>query len=417
MRTRPRMLVLVTTALVGATSISFLACADSNDGGAPVVDGPDATTADAPERTDTDSGEEDASPDVHAYLDAGPVEAGPCTNEGWCQTPLPADPIAELSHTLRGVWSDGAGVAWAVSEEGKILRWDGTTWAIQFSTTTGSLSTIWGRGPTDLWVGGEGGFWHGEGPTSASITWTLEDLGEPQVQIASIWGSAAGDLWAVGKSTAVYKARAYFRGAADTTWTADPLSGRTDVADLTNVWGTNDGEVWAIGKIGFGTLILHRRALGQPEPIWVDEDPYPDKRSSDPAASYSGLGSIGGTIWAFGKVNYANAMYWTGVTDPMNGTVAWKRNNWIGMLNSKTDAFSRYAVWGPAPDDVFTIADRARINHWDGTAWSTVHITPTSTPVTANLYAMMGRSKDDIWVVGDNIAIHKVSPRDVKGAK
>src|SRR5262249_16835186 len=57
-----------------------------------------------------DGGADGDAPD----LDASDAQRT-CSDGGYCWTELPPDT------KLRGVWSDGTGVAWAVSDEGKIM--------------------------------------------------------------------------------------------------------------------------------------------------------------------------------------------------------------------------------------------------------------------------------------------------------
>ena len=64
---------------------------------------------------------------------------------------------ASISDHLNAVWSDGAGDAWAVGDNGRIVRWDGTAWTAETSPTTMRLTAIWGEGPDELWAAGEEG--------------------------------------------------------------------------------------------------------------------------------------------------------------------------------------------------------------------------------------------------------------------
>jgi hypothetical protein len=64
-------------------------------------------------------------------------------------------------------------------------------------------------------------------------------------QLSGVWGSAATDLWAVGKAGNIY------HSAGSDTWTPQ-ISKTTN--DLNAVWGT-DNEVFAVGVAG--TIVHH----------------------------------------------------------------------------------------------------------------------------------------------------------------
>ena len=68
------------------------------------------------------------------------------------------------------------------------------------------------------------------------------------------------------------------------------------------------------------------------------------------------------------------------------------------------------AVWGKTPNDVYLAGDFGQLRHWNGTDFSLVKTTIDAIPVTAPFYAMWGASSTDLWIVGDEIALHKVSP-------
>ncbi len=118
------------------------------------------------------------------------MEAGPreCSTFGFCPTVLPPG-----DHTLKGVWGDGAGVVWAVTLEGSVLRWNGTAWKVHASDL-GALNVIWGSSPTDIWIAGERGVEHGTGASSDSLAFTPNALLEEGVTVSAIWGTSATDV-------------------------------------------------------------------------------------------------------------------------------------------------------------------------------------------------------------------------------
>jgi hypothetical protein len=84
------------------------------------------------------------------------------------------------------------------------------TWTQQPTSATGfdyhALSTVWGSGPTDIWMAGELGrlrHWDGLAWRAAAIS--LDDDLPVQKAIYSIWGAGPDDVWVVGADLALHK--------------------------------------------------------------------------------------------------------------------------------------------------------------------------------------------------------------------
>ena len=176
----------VVTAMLGVFALAaFVACADASDDARPFPNDPTEGGTLPPSDEDAGTPDLDAGEDVET--DAAPPE---CSREGFCHTAVPKN------QTLHGVWSDGAGVTWAVSEQGAVLRHDGA-WKVH-ATLDGPLRSIWGSSPTDIWVGGDNGLFHGEGASSATLAFAAVPSPGPSTPILSIWGTGANDVWATG---------------------------------------------------------------------------------------------------------------------------------------------------------------------------------------------------------------------------
>ncbi|AKU95060.1 hypothetical protein AKJ09_01724 [Labilithrix luteola] len=182
---------------------SFIACAtDSTEPS--TADALDGSTEDAPSTSSEDGiaptsdasvdGDADIGADAEIDADAGPRI---CTDQGWCHS------VAPVGQNLVDVWGDGSGTVWAVSAQGNVFRWDGTTWNNAF-TASSALSVVWGTSPTDVWIGGDAGLLHGTGSSSANLTWTtvtLPDANGATLSIRSLWGTSSTDTWAVARSS------------------------------------------------------------------------------------------------------------------------------------------------------------------------------------------------------------------------
>jgi hypothetical protein len=49
-----------------------------------------------------------------------------------------------------------------------------------------------------------------------------------------------------------------------------------------------------------------------------------------------------------------------------------------------------------------------RLQHWDGTAWTQAAFSLKQIPDVTTLSGIWGKDSTDFWVVGDNLALHKV---------
>lgn len=180
---------------------------------------------------------------------------------------------------------------------------------------------IWGSGPNDLWIAGDGQALHYDGRA-----WTMTGLGN--VTVRAIWGSGPADVWAVGDGGAIlhWNGRAWSRSQA-------PVR-----ADLVAVNGCSATEVYAIGQsdeVGRPPSLL--RWNGQ---LWTAD-------SLTVAFRVGGLAAGCGNVVVVGHAYFdprpdqrrqagvvarrrANAWTLTGwdgrrVTDSLIGNVAWTR--------------------------------------------------------------------------------------------
>lgn len=380
-----------------AASIGAVACEstevaeprDDDDGGS-TVPGADAGGLD-------DAGEE---------TDADAASAEVCTEDDFCHTILPPD------QTLRGVWADGDGIAWAVSEQGNILRWDGAAWSVSHANA-GALHAIWGSSATDIWVGGARGLLHGAGPTSKDLTWTAVDVpGLDGVPIQAIAGRSASDVWAVA-------------GRVDLDTFPPPIEGRIlhfagkggwtiaapapENVMLTNVWTAAGGQLW-IGGTNFenypvqhsrGVLLRGDAATGGGLTTIVL--PAIAHSGGDEAVEMiTGGTSVGGEVIAL-VVSVGFGVFLRGHEETDGGdTFAWTQE-----MFAVHPSHRHRTVWAASPDDVWVAGDYGRLRHWNGTTWSLPRISAGQIPEIATFHAMWARSPDELWFVGDRIALHK----------
>ena len=62
-----------------------------------------------------------------------------------------------MMNGLRGVWGSDKDNMWAVSDNGTILKGNGTTWTLQSSGTKEPLNGVWGSDKGNVWAVGYNG--------------------------------------------------------------------------------------------------------------------------------------------------------------------------------------------------------------------------------------------------------------------
>jgi hypothetical protein len=124
------------------------------------------------------------------------------------------------------------------------------------SISNNHITSIWGSGPADVWIVGPSSKGIQYGGSSAAHTdgtladggvpvWTAFDTQSTDVLYA-VWGSGAGDVWAVGDHGAI---RHFAAGDARWSIVPSPTTSR-----LRGIWGSGPSDVWIVGEEG---TVLH----------------------------------------------------------------------------------------------------------------------------------------------------------------
>lgn len=436
--------------LLGA--LAAAACADDDSATDPKLP-EDTTDASAPGATieagASDSSVDDAGPDAATDAVSDDAETGVpgCSKEGWCLAALPTG--AEKA-TLVGVWGDGQGVAWAVSKEGSVLRWDGTSWSVARSGTD-QLYAVWGSGPTDVWVTSSAGILHGTGPSSASLAWTLTPLaslpGDATTVLSTIGGTSATDVWAGGSRNeqagstfyGVGRVLHYLGEGHDPAWELDtflstgnvlPPDGPSQIR-WEKIQGTSSGDLYLSGKSSAGRIEIPstlwtrsvKRRVVQDDGSIVWNEMYdsisPNGDEGTPCASFRqnanlldgatgkdapvAMGARGDRVWLASGTADQGERYAIGTFDGTASTTAWSCN-----VFGLGDSIFRNAIWVAGDNDAWSVGPLGRVNHFDGTTWKTAGLTATTLPIVNDLYDIWG-DEQEIWVVGNSIALRKAT--------
>lgn len=405
MSTRSARLGVVASIFTAASALLF-ACADSGDERPP--DRSDSGTTVLPE-VDGSAAADGADADV------GPVDAGHgvCSAGGFCHTVLPP------GQNLRGVWGDGQGIVWAVSLEGTILRWDGSSWNIHHQHQAAAFS-VWGSGPTDVWVSTASGVLRGTGASSAALVFAaVNDLpGDVDVPVKSIWGTGPDDIWAVGGDerqagfSLVTRGRVlhYTGSTADggAGWSVDAELSASGVSFRT-AFGSATSGTWVLGLESEGAYV-HARAFRRRNSadVWSSvplEKPSQNHRLS-PTDVVSGNLSSDTSVWV--SVPPAPGAGVSGTGALYRGTSAdGDTFTWTFTSQSRNDRVIE-AFWGTGPDDTWAVGELGLVSHWNGAKWQQAVIRLTGGPVLRHMRAIWGKDSQDFWVVGDEIALRRV---------
>lgn len=214
------------------------------------------------------------------------------------------------------------------------------------------LASVWGFAPDDVWAVGENGtILHFDGTSWApSASGTTSDL-------HGVWGAAPDDVWVVGGRSLEPPGETsgvllHWDGA---TWTSTP----SDTTGLRAVIGTTANDVWAVGR---GTIVHYDGAAWTRS--WTGMHNMLDVWAAGPD-----------DVWAVG--DYEPVLHFDGES--------WSETS--GLFGSGAEG----AVWGSSSDDVWTGSFIRPLRHWDGAEWTDVE------PQVMGICALWGASADDVW--------------------
>jgi len=364
-----------------------------------------------------------------------------------------------VNETLRAVWGDEKmGEVWAVGDSGTVLIHDGKEWKkSQIDLGSADLRAVWGTPgspPPEVYIGGDGGVWTGEGK--------VEHTPVSQPAVHGLWvdpsSTAAVAVGSIGNAS-WYSVRK--KGSS--VWSTP--SGKA-TAPLMSVWGDGmAGKAWTVSSAGLVQQI--DLASGGIDPISFTSSALGNRCIHGAAAAalpvLVTVGSLGNTWIKDGASGWMprsssvtdqtlNAVWGTGnhvyvVGD--SGTIlhrdlseaAWKKVVDSGTLNnlegiwgsgpsniravghkgtillgdgaswshgSSSPGVFFYDVWGSGPNDVYVVGDsggQGTIQRFDGNGWK-----PEAPPGSPAFLGVWGSPGDDVLAVGNNEAIYRRSP-------
>jgi hypothetical protein len=244
-----------------------------------------------------------------------------------------------------------------VSNEGKILKFDGTSWSIAASGTP-TVSSLWASGPNDVWgVRSDARLWRFNG-----TTWSA---GFPSMigSAVAVGGSGPADIWAVGNTGGISR----FNGS---TWTERTESGVLTTGALNGVWAASPTFALAVGNAG---TILRWNGTA-----WAAQ-------TSGTANALRGVwGTSASDAWAVGDAG--TILHWDGAA-------------WSPVTSGTANALN--GVWGGAADEVYAVGAARTVLIWNGTAWKPMaHHSSSSGTI---FRAVSGVPGGRVFIAGDQL--------------
>ena len=178
---------------------------------------------------------------------------------------------------LNAVYVVSERCAWAVGEQGAVLRWDGTAWAtVAMGAKDDELFAVWTCRETDgrdsIWIGGRDTLM-----VYCTATGAQGTLMRTDAILLGIWGSGPDDIWFLCKGRLVLHwngtgcASYQLPGDEDDEYCAIGGSGPQDpiwVVGVGGIMACGDGEGWEVIDSGTEATLLGVSVAG-PDDVWV----------------------------------------------------------------------------------------------------------------------------------------------------
>jgi len=377
-----------------------------------------------------------ASGDANADADAGVDAALPCSPDGWCHTTFPSADIADAAQVdpafvpidLHDVWVMPDHDAWAVAEQGYVLHWTKNAWSMVFAANV-PLRTVWAASASDVWIAGTGGVvFHGT-PKAGQLGFDKVDLGTTD-DVLRVRGKSATDVLAITANGIFHSAGVSFEAVPFPN--GIPHDATQTLGDM---W-IRGGELW-IGAHEFSTCDQFDDACGfQDHTLLLRWKGMIAASDGGPSASFDRAPLemvcdratcvvVSGTLAPDGShllivkrqfqlprgkpaqvahVAAADAGLLDASAAQGDGGYVWT------MDDPGTAGAGPTGVWAATGSRAWLVASPGVVRQWDGQAWTIARVA-VGAPVTKDLRAIEGvvgpDGKSDVWIVGDNIALHR----------
>lgn len=375
-----------TIALFAVTAVRLTACASSE------VEAPDA---------DGGPSAAQAPPETEHPLDAGPgsdvmdasapdAASSACTEGGWCRTAVPRGRDGGVL-SLADVWDHGGGDVWTIAEEGLVLHWEKSEWSVAFDAGV-TLTQLWGTEGGGLWVAGKNGTLLHHPPGTAPSTWEVVSIGTTDDLMAVCEGTAQSpasrNVWvfsSVGTTSTVFHWDGATGSDGKPTWVASAIA-----FAQARTMRCVDHRVWLGGRSisPYETLIRANDGAGWKTPM------------APPAANQD---RVVYSLWVAGESD----LWLSSETALFHGTAGDSGVPvWASYPIDQAYGAPPMKFWGSSASDLWVAGRHGRIYHWDGNEMQISRTSWNGVILDSRLRGISG-SADDVWVVGDNVALHR----------
>lgn len=256
--------------------------------------------------------------------------------------------------TLNAMWGSGPSDLWLAGDGGALYHYTGSNWTATPSGTVSDLNAVWGTADGSVvYVVGDGGFvarWD-----AVAGAWVQQEF--PFISnLTGIAGFGADDVWVSG-----FGGLFHWDGSS---WSAASLPVNVPLRSL---WGTSGQDLWLVGDEG---VILHGGTSG-----W-------EQVQSGETRTLNVVRGSGSSVWIAGQGGLL--LRWDGSGFARDANFADENNLW--------------SLWVDVTQ-VFVAGANARVHRYDGAEWGELE---AGDGVQVVLYALFGFGPSDLYAVGGN---------------
>lgn len=364
----------------------------------------------------------DASADVVAATDAGadssdgqamqPEGCDPgdpdctttvasCSDVDWCGVTTGVS----SSYLVTTVWGAGANDLWIGGSGGTLVHFDGATWTPSTTNVTNTFNAIWGSSSNDVYAASStDALLHTTG--GATPTWTKLNLPVEKpttsARITSIWGTSAEDVHLGGAPCVVVSPEGWWLGNAN-------QFAKADVAQAPTGWSPTMGEstVMAMWGASADDVWVSVDNSQNYDTTWQLGQMFHGTRGDDGVLAFTEIDSL-----ATGRLNAvlgtsANDLWAVG---ELGAIRRWKPSDTRFEIMDSGVGVSLNGIWASSPNDVWIVGDNATILHFDGTTLtrSTAQLPRGLKP---DFRGIWGSGPNDIWIAGGSTVLHYTGPK------
>ena len=297
---------------------------------------------------------------------------------------------SEMDFKMNDVWAESADSVWLLTigpndsgapSANRFFRWDGSQWGAigEIDISEGKLVRIRGSDNENVWAVGYKTFGWWPPNNTASIvayfdgsSWRLEDIGEEQVELNSVWPLDHDRVWAAGDN------RIYVRNNGH--WQLQHESG----IETNSLFGLSQSQIWAVGGGKEPSTLAVRGA-------WMM---YNGTAWGDPVYTVTDIHLDGvwglrpDSLWSFGTDGSA-----IGACDSV--ILHYDGAQW--EIVHESYSLCPRDVWGSSDSSVYFAGDRGNIVRWNGS-----ELIGDYNHCHTDLNAIDGIPGYGVWAVGDN---------------